>query len=855
MGRTTTQTKPPARVFLSYSSADVRGNDNSRKLATDVTDFRQHLATLESAGTIAVWIDSEKITTGDRWEDELNVALSKTDVLIAVMSKNYFASAWCKKEFKIAQERGLLVIPVLLEMCAWEQSALNHLDATPDKGKKAVLDYPENEHANVWTRVVRDVAAAVKKYQETQAQAAADTLAATVPTIEAVQWTHFPGQSTGPKPPPSKELPDATLDITVQTNGSTVALSYYRAQDPGRVLLQRTVSTSSAWTPIPQVDGETGTAAVLALVHGGEQAVLKTLGKNAPAILGEALYSLLFGPMDGTHELFAAVFEDAAGSHTTAIRGPVRCRITTSDPQWANLPWRLTRYENCFLVDQGWTFELAAPGHRDAVVLESPPRVLLIVPDTEHNPAASHFEGLWRTYLGGLSETIGKNLGQYLYVAHSTDDLQRVLRHDRRLPTVVIFRGGCTTQANGPPRLLLGDHEGVQTLTCKDFADLLPPSVKVLYLELVAPCPTPHIPTEILQKVPAVLVQTTPSAPVDPTGAALAWFNRCIRDALDPTVALHRAPHDGTHTWTTATSPIWTRYHTWTTREFQHKKFIGMAEKYLNRDDQRSAANTRTYELIHQTHRRVELFVAYGDSEQHMGGLGSLISGFLKDRLHREASFKSIKRRFPDASDRCDLPHTLTTAVCSMLGGSTVASAVANTIPQEKRLDNKRPVLFLDWGVSTPEDRPTGAELETLIHWHTQTLAHGIDPTTVVVALACLERPTREHSSLKTWLDGRRSFVTEHHTRGSLTVLPPLEKVDLDHVKRFLADPKYSSCGTDRAPRAAGVIMAQSGGVFKTTCDEIDKAENIGWDVYLATHSTVAAPKAPRGGFDPEDRI
>ncbi|NUN14991.1 MAG: toll/interleukin-1 receptor domain-containing protein, partial [Myxococcales bacterium] len=140
------------RTFLSYAGEN----------RADVAVFRKHLSAAEHGGQIKVWIDSEKIPTGSDFDQKLTEALKRTDLLIAVLSKAYFSSTWCTKELQTARDRGIPVIPVLLEPCAYEFSGLGHLSATPDKGKKAVLEHPKKDQDVIWAKkVVPDIMAAV----------------------------------------------------------------------------------------------------------------------------------------------------------------------------------------------------------------------------------------------------------------------------------------------------------------------------------------------------------------------------------------------------------------------------------------------------------------------------------------------------------------------------------------------------------------------------------------------------------------------------------------------------------------------------------------------------------------------
>ncbi len=112
------------QVFISYARDDGVGE----QLAANVREKLEH------AGII-VFHDIKSIDVGDTWLNELNSALASCQAMVLIISKKACASSWVQNEFSVAQERGILIIPILSEKISlplW----VRHLQ---------VLDFSQNE--------------------------------------------------------------------------------------------------------------------------------------------------------------------------------------------------------------------------------------------------------------------------------------------------------------------------------------------------------------------------------------------------------------------------------------------------------------------------------------------------------------------------------------------------------------------------------------------------------------------------------------------------------------------------------------------------------------------------------------
>jgi formylglycine-generating enzyme required for sulfatase activity len=129
------------QVFISYSRRDIAFVE---RLAKDIT----------SAG-FDVWYDMSNLKVGTNWGKEIQVALSKSQVLIVVLSPHSLESRWVEREYIYAENHHLNIIPILYKPCElplWTLD-LQHVDLTTGQYKKhleeliSVLGTPDSGHA------------------------------------------------------------------------------------------------------------------------------------------------------------------------------------------------------------------------------------------------------------------------------------------------------------------------------------------------------------------------------------------------------------------------------------------------------------------------------------------------------------------------------------------------------------------------------------------------------------------------------------------------------------------------------------------------------------------------------------
>ena len=134
------------RLFISFSPQDGRW----------VTRLRNHLAAYKYKNLI-VW-DNTKILGGQNRAKVIDFELNRADIILIIVSANYFGSDSCMDEMSRAllrkKDRTPDVIPVILRSVDWEQTPLGPLEPFPKNGKPIV------EHKSS-AQALRDVARSV----------------------------------------------------------------------------------------------------------------------------------------------------------------------------------------------------------------------------------------------------------------------------------------------------------------------------------------------------------------------------------------------------------------------------------------------------------------------------------------------------------------------------------------------------------------------------------------------------------------------------------------------------------------------------------------------------------------------
>ena len=117
-------------VLICYSHRDEEWKDL----------VEAHLHVLETQGALSVWHD-RTIPGGALWRKEIEKALSRADVVLFLVSTNFFNSKFIQQEeiprvLKRSQSSRVRVIPVILEPCPWKSVKwLDPIQARPKDGR------------------------------------------------------------------------------------------------------------------------------------------------------------------------------------------------------------------------------------------------------------------------------------------------------------------------------------------------------------------------------------------------------------------------------------------------------------------------------------------------------------------------------------------------------------------------------------------------------------------------------------------------------------------------------------------------------------------------------------------------
>jgi hypothetical protein len=112
--------------FISYAHADDQF----------LTDARPYLTELQRLFGISVW-DDHQLKAGTTFSDSIRERIRIADIIIMLLSPNFFHSCYIKSielpEIKCRRQRGALVLPIIIQRCAWRyitsnMHAIPHVD-------------------------------------------------------------------------------------------------------------------------------------------------------------------------------------------------------------------------------------------------------------------------------------------------------------------------------------------------------------------------------------------------------------------------------------------------------------------------------------------------------------------------------------------------------------------------------------------------------------------------------------------------------------------------------------------------------------------------------------------------------
>ena len=138
-------------VFISYSHIDVEYLDR----------LLVHLKPLEKSGVLDLWVDT-RLRAGDKWKVQIERALEKANVAILLVSADFLASDFITDNelpplLKNAEERGTVVIPVILKPCRFTRDAQLRTFQAVNDPKRALILLPPGQQEVIYDQVAYEV--------------------------------------------------------------------------------------------------------------------------------------------------------------------------------------------------------------------------------------------------------------------------------------------------------------------------------------------------------------------------------------------------------------------------------------------------------------------------------------------------------------------------------------------------------------------------------------------------------------------------------------------------------------------------------------------------------------------------
>jgi hypothetical protein len=416
---------------------------------------------------------------------------------------------------------------------------------------------------------------------------------------------------------------------------------------------------------------------------------LEALAERSEDELGRELFEVVLGP---EHERTAVLTKTYGREVPDPLRHAFRVRVRTEDAALRALPWPLCRWRKYLLVDEGWTFELAA-GDRPRPVqhLHTPCRALMVTAEPTGLPpllAGAHarsLEGLlgraWKLPLTATLLHRARTLAELEAELVSAPELLYVYAHARA--------------GDAGLELLLAGAEGrPAAVPFARLAELLarrPPQVVVV--NTLGECPpAPPLPgvAAVLQLRHPEIRRPEDSAPA--RMAAAAFWEAVLGAGVDPVRAFSALrPEIRRH------GAITTDYHDWTLDHSEYVPKVDRPRAHLDRRRQRRVVLEAVEELARKPKRRVTCLVAYGAEGNLVQHFAVQMLATVKERATDLARLEHHRLELP--RERDGLGRALIEESFRDVLGLQPSDPLAAAFRQARRGGPRaRPMHLLDWG-------------------------------------------------------------------------------------------------------------------------------------------------------------
>jgi hypothetical protein len=221
---------------------------------------------MERAGQIRVWTDRE-LLAGDHWEPALKAQLHQADLILLLISTDYFQSDYIHEvEIKEALERhqqgDAKVIPVIVRPCDWESDdVISSLQILPTDGIPVNDTRHWQTRDAAWVDVVRGLRKTIQQLRDDRAEVARKKQAAEAQRQTAQQAALLAQQVAEQKQREATEKAAAEAERQYQKEQQRQQAEAIRAAER-----QRKAATTASEPLIPNFPLHPGIAVVAVLL-------------------------------------------------------------------------------------------------------------------------------------------------------------------------------------------------------------------------------------------------------------------------------------------------------------------------------------------------------------------------------------------------------------------------------------------------------------------------------------------------------------------------------------------------------------------------------------------------------------
>lgn len=138
-------------IFISYCHED---KDHLKRLHV-------HLKPLQKNGLVDIWEDT-KIRAGQKWKEEIEMALSKSAIAILIISADFLASDFIVENelppiLKKAEVEGTRIVPIILKPCRFSREKHLSQFQSLNPPDKPLLSMSDVEQEEMWDRLSQDI--------------------------------------------------------------------------------------------------------------------------------------------------------------------------------------------------------------------------------------------------------------------------------------------------------------------------------------------------------------------------------------------------------------------------------------------------------------------------------------------------------------------------------------------------------------------------------------------------------------------------------------------------------------------------------------------------------------------------